>query len=194
MIQNHSLALWAAGGMALALNVAAFLLLSEGFADKAMARRINELRQGPAAPRRRLRFRSRLVSMLVGLGNTLRNRLLSARDIEALTRSLAASGFEPAKAMPVFMAAKVACLIAVPALVYLAGALLDVSTERQILHSLASTLVGMLLPNWIMALVRRSYQQALRRGIPDALDLLVICAEAGLGLEFGPGTGVAGDG
>jgi tight adherence protein C len=43
--------------------------------------------------------------------------------------------------------------------------------------------VGMMLPNWTIALLRRPYQAALRRGIPDALDLLVVCAEAGLGLE-----------
>ena len=46
-----------------------------------------------------------------------------------------------------------------------------------------SLVVAMMLPNWVIALIRRPYQQALRRGIPDALDLLVVCAEAGLGLE-----------
>ena len=42
----------------------------------------------------------------------------------------------------------------------------------------------MMLPNWVMGLIRRPYQAALRRGIPDALDLMVVCAEAGLGLEL----------
>jgi tight adherence protein C len=46
-----------------------------------------------------------------------------------------------------------------------------------------SLVVAMMLPNWVISAIRRPYQQALRRGIPDALDLLVVCAEAGLGLE-----------
>jgi tight adherence protein C len=41
----------------------------------------------------------------------------------------------------------------------------------------------MMLPNWGMGLLRRPYQASLRRGIPDALDLMVVCAEAGLGLD-----------
>jgi tight adherence protein C len=40
----------------------------------------------------------------------------------------------------------------------------------------------MMLPNWVVAFVRRRFQAALRRGLPDALDLMVVCAEAGLGL------------
>jgi tight adherence protein C len=184
MIPNHALALWAAGGMALALDAAVFLLLFEGFADKAMARRIGELTRGPnPAPPRRVRFGSRVFALLLGVGEALRKKLLSARDTEALTRSLAASGMEPSKAMPIFMTAKMACLIGVPAIGYLAEVVLGIPMQKRLLHLLISVPVGLLLPNWVMALARRSYQTALRRGIPDALDLLVICAEAGLGLE-----------
>src|SRR6202035_1746847 len=90
---------------------------------------------------------------------------------------------EPSKAMPIFMGAKIACLIGVPALVWLSTALLGYSPGKQALVAGASLVIGMLLPNWVIALIRRPYQTALRRGIPDALDLLVVCAEAGLGLE-----------
>lgn len=183
MIRNQALALCALGGMVVALDLAAFLLF-ENVTDKAMTRRINELRQEPGPlPPRRLRLRSMAVSLLLTVGNKLRRKLLSARDAEALTRTLAASGLDPSKAMPIFVGAKGACLIALPALVYLGGAVLGLPMEKRILYSVFSMAIGMMLPNWVMALVRRPYQQALRRGIPDALDLLVICAEAGLGLE-----------
>ena len=43
--------------------------------------------------------------------------------------------------------------------------------------------VGLLGPDWILYFVRRPYVAALRRGLPDALDLLVVCTEAGMGLE-----------
>jgi tight adherence protein C len=43
--------------------------------------------------------------------------------------------------------------------------------------------VGILGPDWILKLLRRPYAAALQRGVVDALDLLVVCSEAGLGLE-----------
>jgi tight adherence protein C len=43
--------------------------------------------------------------------------------------------------------------------------------------------VGLMGPDWIIALLRRPYLAALRQGVPDALDLLVVCSEAEMGLE-----------
>jgi tight adherence protein C len=43
--------------------------------------------------------------------------------------------------------------------------------------------LGLMGPDWIIAFLRRPYLAALRRGVPDALDLLVVCSEAGMGLE-----------
>ena len=64
-----------------------------------------------------------------------------------------------------------------------APSLLGYPTGKQALYAGLSLVVAMMLPNWVMGLIRRPYQKALRRGIPDALDLMVVCAEAGLGLE-----------
>jgi tight adherence protein C len=44
-------------------------------------------------------------------------------------------------------------------------------------------LAGILGPEAALALLRRPYVAALQRGTPDALDLLVVCSEAGMGLE-----------
>jgi tight adherence protein C len=85
--------------------------------------------------------------------------------------------------MPIFIGAKMTCLFGIPVLVYLGAALLDYPTSRQALGVGLSLVVAMMLPNWAMGLLRRPYQKALRRGIPDALDLMVVCVEAGLGLE-----------
>ena len=43
--------------------------------------------------------------------------------------------------------------------------------------------VAIIGPNWIVGKLRKSFQEKLRRGLPDALDLMVVAAEAGLGLE-----------
>ena len=46
-----------------------------------------------------------------------------------------------------------------------------------------SLVVGMMAPNWVLAFLRRRTVQALNKGLPDAMDMLVVCAEAGLGLD-----------
>ena len=126
-----------------------------------------------------------LVALIRHLGSAIRGRMLSARDAEALAKTLAASGLEPSKAIPIFMGAKILCLFGLPALVWLGAVLLGYPIGKQALFAGLSLVVGMMLPNWVISLIRRPYQNALRRGIPDALDLLVVCAEAGLGFEIG---------
>jgi tight adherence protein C len=44
-------------------------------------------------------------------------------------------------------------------------------------------LVGLLLPDYAVRTLHKRHLAAVERGLPDALDMLVICTEAGLGLE-----------
>jgi tight adherence protein C len=46
----------------------------------------------------------------------------------------------------------------------------------------AAGVVGMLLPDYVVRYRRKRYIQRVEQGLPDALDLLVICSQAGLGL------------
>ena len=43
--------------------------------------------------------------------------------------------------------------------------------------------IGLILPDYVLTKRVSKRQNVLRRGIPDALDMLVVCAEAGLGLN-----------
>jgi tight adherence protein C len=181
---THYQLLFIFGGGILVLVAAAFLLLFSETGDKEMASRISSLRQGGDATRfRSSHFSSTLISLIRHLGTALHDSMLSARDTESLAKTLATSGFEPSKAMPIFMGLKIVCLLTVPALIYLGGALLGYSIGKRAVIVVISLVPAMLLPNWVVALIRRPYQSGLRRGIPDALDLMVVCAEAGLGLE-----------
>jgi tight adherence protein C len=43
--------------------------------------------------------------------------------------------------------------------------------------------IGIMGPRLILSLLRRRFNAAIRRGTPDMIDLLVVCSEAGMGLE-----------
>ncbi|MEX3073885.1 type II secretion system F family protein [Vibrio alginolyticus] len=44
--------------------------------------------------------------------------------------------------------------------------------------------VGMFLPNMVLERMVTNRQKSIKRGVPDALDLLVVCTESGLGLNM----------
>ena len=124
------------------------------------------------------------VRMLAGLGAMLtRGSVLPARTIRELEQTLLAAGFRGDRALAVFVGAKIAGLCGLP---MLAALLLDLGGVAQPWWSYAvvgAAILGMLLPDVTARRLRRRYLVALERGLPDALDLLIICTEAGLSLE-----------
>ncbi len=79
----------------------------------------------------------------------------------------------------------VMALIAVFFLFGMTIEMLDYETKIKVVIVAGATVVGFFLPNMILANMVQKRQQAMARSFPDALDLLVICVEAGLGLEAG---------
>jgi tight adherence protein C len=98
-----------------------------------------------------------------------------SRSVLMMTRA----GYRSPTAILVVRGLKILLPIALLAGVYFTG----FYEANPILIVAGALLAGFLLPEiWI--LVRVNGRQArLRRGLPDALDLLVICVEAGLGLD-----------
>ena len=43
-------------------------------------------------------------------------------------------------------------------------------------------MIGLLAPDWLIGHQRKRYLARIEQGLPDALDMLVICTQAGLGL------------
>ena len=100
-----------------------------------------------------------------------------------LRTKLATAGFRSEAAGSIFLGLKFAGLIA--GLVLGGGTVITVSGIQQ--KSLITTvaIAGFLfyLPDIAVALIARSRKQAIFLGLPDALDLMVVCVEAGLGLD-----------
>jgi tight adherence protein C len=49
--------------------------------------------------------------------------------------------------------------------------------------TLMGAVIGIMGPRFILSSLKRKFDAAVRKGIPDTIDLLVVCSEAGMGLE-----------
>ena len=59
----------------------------------------------------------------------------------------------------------------------------DVQGDMTIFQILAGGAVGWMGPNMVISRMAKRRQKSIRRGLPNALDMLVICVESGLGLD-----------
>lgn len=102
---------------------------------------------------------------------------------DRVQRQLAYAGFRSSNALPAFYGIKTFLGLGLLAAVLLATRWLAQFSLGQILFfSLMSAGLGMVLPNIVLRHLVEHRQKLLRNGFPDALDMLVICVEAGLGL------------
>ncbi len=169
---------------AVLLVVAAALLISSELSEHRLADRVRRaaLGTGPVIKQRRS-----LLSILGGLLRAIEvsgivNSLASPKDKAQVERTLAPFGIPAATAHSILVATKLVFLILAPAVAmgwhYL--------SERQgsiLLPLMIGAAAGIMLPNMIVSQLRKRNQNILNRAMADTLDLLVVCAEAGLGLE-----------
>ncbi|WP_207536588.1 type II secretion system F family protein [Sabulicella rubraurantiaca] len=180
-----ALAALAGLGSLLLVSIASFLLNREA-ARRDLSRRIRSIssmeEEGPDAGRAPIL--GGVIGLLRQIGEALRRRsIFSPPEVSQLEQAVAASGLPIGQAVPIFIGTKVVLLVLTP-LAGLVIAILRGSETQGILLSVALGLVlGIMLPGWILKMVRKPYVKALQRGLPDSLDLLVVCAEAGLGLD-----------
>lgn len=97
------------------------------------------------------------------------------------TQRLVFAGYDGPTAPAVFAAARLGTLIVVPTAVGLAM----VSAPLSLLLVLVpgAALIAWILPIAVLARLVRARQDRIRHGLPDALDLLVVCVEAGISLD-----------
>lgn len=128
-------------------------------------------------------FRAALMRAIAAIGQaTLRSGLISARTLDDVQKTLSGSGLRGPQALALFVGGKIllACALPVAAWVALGHVALP-----GMLHTLlpgAAGVVGLIAPDYLIGKKRKRYLAQLDRGLPDALDLMVICTQAGLAL------------
>lgn len=113
------------------------------------------------------------------------NRLLppSAAEAKKLQKQLMQAGFRSNSAPITYRAIQICSLAGFPAMVALGCALLARPLSSAILYILFAFVIGFFLPRFALRRMIRSRQLRVRWGLADALDLMVISIEAGLGLN-----------
>jgi tight adherence protein C len=93
------------------------------------------------------------------------------------------AGFRSERAFRNFLAAKVLLAVLLPVL-YIFSFLFYRVTPLMALTCIALAFLGFYLPNLFIWILTKSRQDEMRKALPDALDLMVVCVEAGLGLDM----------
>jgi tight adherence protein C len=93
------------------------------------------------------------------------------------------AGFRGTSAPVIYRALQLASLIVFPGLVALACAVLARPLGSAFVFIMFAFVAGFFLPRYILGRMIRGRQQRVRWGLADALDLMVVSIEAGLGLN-----------
>lgn len=108
---------------------------------------------------------------------------LSPADASAARRQLIAAGFRSEAAVAALHGYKVlACGLALILALLLRDYIPFAGVPRLVLIALAG-FVGWMVPGFVLEYLVARRQETLRLSLPDALDLMVVCVEAGLGLD-----------
>jgi tight adherence protein C len=99
-------------------------------------------------------------------------------------RQLAYSGFRSPNALPMFYFIKAALFILLPVIALFVVRWFPELTSQQVLWTaILAAVFGLFAPNSVLNQFESSRLKRLRDGFPDALDMLVVCVESGLGLS-----------
>jgi tight adherence protein C len=108
---------------------------------------------------------------------------ISPQDQTMSKRYLTAAGYRTETAIRIYYGSKIVmCAV----LLILALVFRDIVTSNPVLRIvlvIAAGLAGYFAPTFILEHLVKVRQEKLRMSLPDALDLMVVCVEAGLGLD-----------
>ena len=150
---------------------------------KAMKQRRDVLRADMTAPRRRAQ-RDRGMGMMKKIVDRL--NLLRTREARKASDRLLQAGFRSPDALTIYFFLKLALPFAFGAMALLyvyVFKLIDVEDLLRMVICLGAVVIGAYGPEIYLKNVINKRKAMLRKGLPDALDLLVICAEAGQSLD-----------
>ena len=153
---------------------------------RAVARELDELRRhepspfGSVARRRRQSKKEKLREVIRVLGQRVER---GGIDLEGLSKKLIQAGYWAPEAVRIFLGVRVVLAVSLTVVCLGVGALFDFRILATVLVAFWFAILGWLAPGWYVANRRRLRRIEINLVLADALDLLVACVEAGMGLN-----------
>jgi tight adherence protein C len=167
-----------------AWSVLGLLAARPGSADDRLRRLIDPQAAAAAAAtvaNRQALFQTRVTAAAGKLGKSLRPS--DEQELGKIRIKLLNAGFRQEQAVAVYYGLKLILLvlglgIAFPAL----GLRFGMSQTTYVLSGCSGGF-GFYLPDYVIGAIKKRRSESIFLGLPDALDLMVVCVEAGLGLD-----------
>lgn len=105
------------------------------------------------------------------------------KDVSVMQRRLIRAGLRGPHALKVLYGAKVVFGVLMPLLMSVAVMNSASDPSNKVLAVMAAAALGFFGPNEYVKIVSQRRQKQVRRGLPNALDLMVVSVESGLGLD-----------
>ncbi len=186
MISALPLPLPLLGFVALAFIVGSFALLrSIDQQERVRARlsRVSSLDAGglPIEPRRE---GAKFLDLIARFGAAAaKSGILSDSTRAQLEQTINQAGLRGSRVFGLFFGSKILLMFGLPTLAYLVFSGQGIATSTLYIIIGGTFAAGMLAPDFFIKQMRGAHLKKVERGLPDALDMMVICAQAGLGLE-----------
>jgi tight adherence protein C len=155
--------------------------------SSAVARRLEEVQAGGlmAAPqvlrrRRRQEQAERLTAIIQALGEKVE---VGHKDTSALRLRLIQAGYPQASAVPLYLGGRIGLPLLMGGSLALLLPALGQPWTTSVILGVWGALFGFIAPTFIVRSRITRRQKQMQKALPDALDLLVVCVEAGLGLN-----------
>lgn len=107
----------------------------------------------------------------------------SPKDQNLIQKRLTRGGFRSPLALKTFYGLKVGLLILMPIVAFLISLRLGFDSSNRLAALAGGAVVGYFGPNRVLQSLVKRRQKKVKRGLPNALDLMVVCVESGLGLD-----------
>ncbi|MGA3000130.1 MAG: type II secretion system F family protein [Acetobacteraceae bacterium] len=182
--QNPWLAPALIGGFAVVLGLA-LLLWRDMRRSEQLSARLRMVRSGSGPSERDPHAGlPPVMRIVVAIGEAIaRSGALSTRTLEELRQTLHVAGFRGEHGLGLFVGTKLLLVVGLPLLVLTAIWLSHINVSHPSAYVAVAAGLGLLAPDKVVQHLRARYLRALENGMPDALDMMVICGQAGLGLE-----------
>lgn len=142
--------------------------------DRVISAQVEAQQELPVHPSLALR------DFLAKLGNVLP---ASPKDVSIMQRRLIRAGIRSAGALKLLYGSRIVLAVLFPVLMTFMIGNSEAATENKVLAIGAAVAAGFWGPNEYIKIRSKRRQHEIKKGLPNALDLMVVCVESGLGLD-----------